>query len=107
MLDLACQSADDFSIERLRLFLPASVLSKAAIFRSGSSFHFYSTELLTGSEWIRFLGLALLANPVNAPAIVDPRWVGHRLAGGFGGLRITDNKTNPMHITPRLEPGTI
>lgn len=73
--------------DRLGQYLPRKVIMNMALYASGRSFHGYSTTLLGQREWIDFMGRLLLVNPRNQPDIVDSRWVGHRLVGGFGSLR--------------------
>ena len=54
------------------------------LFTSGRSYHYYGKRLLTRTGWLRFLGTALLLNP-----IVDSAWIGHQLVDGKCGLRIS------------------
>jgi hypothetical protein len=63
----------------------------AGLFASGNSYHLYIATLLQQPEWVRFMGRILLLNPRSAPEVVDARWVGHRLMGGFAALRWTAN----------------
>ena len=56
---------------------------------SGASYHFVGCELLTVEAWTRAMGLALLIPGV------DVRYIGHRLAGGMGGLRLTAHPRKP------------
>jgi hypothetical protein len=62
-----------------------------AAYFSGRSFHFYGFTLLTHEEWIRFMGRVLLLNLPGRPALVDARWVGHRLLAGYSSLRWSQN----------------
>lgn len=90
----------DFSLEksfsgetfnRMSLYLPKALMLNMAIYDSGRSFHAYSTTLLGPKDWHEFMGRLLLINPRNKPEIVDSRWIGHRLIGGFGSLRWSNN----------------
>ena len=62
-----------------------------AVFFSGRSCHFYGFALLTQDEWIQFMGRILLLNLPGQPAVVDSRWVGHRLIAGYSALRWSRN----------------
>ena len=68
-------------------YLPRRVVNDLLIFASGRSFHAYSPMLLRPKEWREFMGRLLLVNPPNAEQIIDARWTGHRLHGGFSSLR--------------------
>jgi len=81
----------DQSFDRLRYFLPRKVILSLAIFASGRSYHGYSTAILEPKEWIEFMGRLLLINKRNGPEVVDTRWIGHRLIGGYCSLRWTNN----------------
>lgn len=63
----------------------------AAFFASGHSYHLYLNVLLSEKQWTRFMGRVLLFNPREGEAIVDARWIGHRLMEGFGALRWSSN----------------
>jgi hypothetical protein len=56
----------------------------AILLDSGESYHAYGTELLSESEFRRFLGMALLLAP-----IVDRAYVAHQLIEGRCALRLT------------------
>jgi len=73
----------------------------AALFGSGRSYHLYIGTLMPESEWVRFMGRLLLLNPREGPAVIDARWVGHRLMSGFGALRWSAN-TPPYTRPPQL-----
>lgn len=70
-------------------------------FDSGRSYHGYGSVLLKNSEWVAYMGRILLANDPTMPPIVDPRWVGHRLMGGYAALRWT-MKTSQYKTVPKL-----
>lgn len=81
---IATKDADDFSL-----------------YDSGRSFHGYLLMLMTPAKWREFLGRLLLMNFVNEEPLVDSRWVGHRLIGGFSALRWSSNSS--LHtFGPRL-----
>lgn len=90
----------DFSLEeemsqevfdRMSRYLPKSLMLNMAVYSSGRSFHAYSTTLLTPKEWHHLMGRLLLINPRHVNDVVDTRWVGHRLIGGYGSLRWSNN----------------
>jgi hypothetical protein len=67
---------------------------RAVLVHSGRSYHLYMGVLLPHPAWVRFMGRILLLNVRGEPPTVDPRWVGHRLVGGYGALRWSA-KANP------------
>lgn len=92
MIDFAVEG--DLSgavVDRMRHFLPRAIMLNMAIFASGRSYHAYSTTLLAPKDWLNFMGRLLLINPRGAQEIIDTRWVGHRLIGGFCSLRWSNN----------------
>lgn len=90
MIDF-CGSVPTEAWDLIRDILPRDIVENFKIFESGSSYHAYSTELLSQEDWIRFMGIILLLNPPDGESMVDTRWVGHRLLGGFGSLRWSCN----------------
>jgi hypothetical protein len=76
--------------------LPSEFGDGAHIFFSGRSFHAYWIRLLTHREWIKFMGASLLCNRLRV-TVVDTRWVGHRLLGGYGALRWSRNTSQHAH----------
>ena len=81
--------------------LPKELLERFYLFDSGRSFHGYSLHLISEREWMRFMGALLLMNLPLKSAIVDHRWVGHRLRGGFSALRWSCNTSHYKKI-PQL-----
>ncbi len=88
---------------RMSRYLPKSILLNMAIFSSGRSFHAYCTTLLSPGEWADFMGRLLLINPVDQPNIVDSRWVGHRIIGGYGSLRWSNNSAQYLGMPSRIK----
>lgn len=74
---------------------------KTVWFYSGRSYHGYGSELLSYSDWVAYMGRLLLINIPAMPDIVDPRWIGHRLMGGYSALRWT-RKTAQYKNLPTL-----
>jgi len=91
------------AVNRMRYFLPKNVMLNMEIYDSGRSFHAYSTTLIQPKKWIEFMGRLLLINSRKDQHIVDTRWVGHRLIGGFSSLRWSNN-TNQYLGLPRRIP---
>jgi hypothetical protein len=60
-------------------------------FNSGRSFHAYGVEPLTFHAWVQFMGRLLLCNLPELAPVVDQRWIGHRLLGGYAALRWSKN----------------
>ena len=67
-------------------------------FDSGKSFHAYGTALLRRSEWQSLMGRLLLLNIPGQPQLVDSRWIGHRLIGGYSALRWSANSDYHKHV---------
>ena len=67
------------------------------LFDSGRSFHAYGTEPVSRRQWVRLMGLLLLANMPDDPPLVDSRWVGHRLLAGYASLRWSQN--SPRYLS--------
>lgn len=101
----------DFSLEkgmsqnvfdRMSRYLPKTLMLNMAAFASGRSFHAYSTTLLSPREWYDFMGRVLLVNPRDGDSVVDTRWVGHRLIGGYGSLRWSNNSGQYLGLPSRV-----
>lgn len=78
-------------LEKLRVFLGDHFFQRIVWFNSGRSFHGYGEDLLSQQQWVKFMGLLLLANKPRLEPTVDPRWIGHRLMADFAALRWTRN----------------
>ncbi|WP_157685166.1 primase 1D-like protein [Robbsia andropogonis] len=76
---------------KLRAFLGDNFFEGITWYSSGRSFHGYGDEILSHTNWIKFMGLLLLVNQPKLAPTVDPRWIGHRLLAGFSALRWTKN----------------
>ena len=88
--------------DRMSRYLPKALMLSMAVYATGRSFHAYSTTLLSPKEWVEFMGRLLLINPRDQPDIVDSRWVGHRLIGGFGSLRWSNNSGKYLGLPSRI-----
>lgn len=64
------------------------------IYESGRSFHAYGNRLLTHEEWLQFMGSLLLLNKPSGYKLIDERWVGHRIMGGYSALRWSKNTSH-------------
>jgi hypothetical protein len=104
----------DFAIEdsltpdimyRLKQCLPKNIFLNMAFYNSGRSLHAYSTTLITPKQWIEFMGRLLLVNR-RGHEIIDNRWIGHRLLGGYSSLRWSNNSgqylCEPQAIKPPI-----
>lgn len=89
MLDMSTSAKAH--LEKLKAFLGDNFFEEIIWYRSGRSFHGYGQTLLTQDEWVKFMGLLLLANQPKLEPTVDPRWIGHRLLAGYAALRWTKN----------------
>lgn len=101
----------DFSIEeslgsevfdRMSQYLPKKLMLNMAAYASGRSYHAYSTTLLSPKDWQEFMGRLLLINPRNQSNIVDSRWIGHRLIGGFSSLRWSNNSNQYLGMPSQI-----
>lgn len=102
MIDFSIEDMDrGIVFDRMRRYLPQEIVSDMAVFSSGRSFHAYSNALLRPGKWIKFMGRLLLLNPRGQKEIVDSRWVGHRLVGGFGSLRWSNNSGMYLSVPTR------
>jgi hypothetical protein len=103
MIDFSLEKVEAGEIfDRLNKYLPKKILLNLAIYSSGRSFHAYSTTLLGPKEWIEFMGRILLVNPRSCTDVIDSRWVGHRLIGGFGALRWSNNSGSYLSLPTRI-----
>jgi hypothetical protein len=80
--------------------LPELRFCKPLIYATGRSFHAYFPALITYGDWVKFMGSALLCNTPSNPHVVDQRWIGHRLIGGYAALRWSWN-TERYKAMPR------
>lgn len=71
--------------------LGESALRGLSVYSSGRSYHGYINQLMLPKDWREFLGRLLLMNEISAAPVVDSRWVGHRLVGGYCALRWSMN----------------
>lgn len=83
--------------------LPKQYQGDIDVFFSGRSYHAYYVQLLTRSQWIKFMGSALLCNTPSDPSVVDQRWVGHRLMGGYAALRWSCNTSHYKNYPQKID----
>ncbi len=103
MIDFSTEEALNSDIfARMSRYLPRALMLNMAVFASGRSFHAYSTALLGPKDWHAFMGRLLLVNPKNGREVVDSRWIGHRLIGGFGSLRWSNNSGQYQGLPTRI-----
>ena len=93
MIDLSAKSTAR-AIKGLKLLLPQDIADELVFYNSGRSFHAYSTFLMAADSFSSFLGRLLLSNNPGEPLLVDSRWVGHRLVGGYLSLRWSCNSSS-------------
>jgi hypothetical protein len=89
MIDMATGAKSQ--IRRLASYLGNEFFDSFTWYDSGRSYHGYSSLLITQTEWVKMMGLLLLANQKNLTPLADPRWIGHRLIAGYAALRWTKN----------------
>lgn len=102
MLDFSTEQIGPDGLHRIRAFMPRQVFSATAFYSTGRSFHAYSTHLLAPKDWHTFLGRSLLINPKEGHAIVDTRWIGHRLIAGYCSLRFSNNSHQYLAMPRRV-----
>ena len=93
--------ATSFNKEKKRLIhhLIGNFISDSIVYYStGRSYHGYSTALLGPQEWREFMGRLLLLNLPCSEAIVDCRWIGHRLIAGYSSLRWSSNSSHYLQM---------
>lgn len=100
MIDMATSSRAH--LEKLRAFLGENFFQRISWYASGRSFHGYGEDLLKTDEWVRLMGLLLLANLPKLEPTVDPRWIGHRLVAGYASLRWTKNTSHYLGLPANL-----
>ena len=105
MIDFSPQDFEIVRAANLNEIVGRDVIREMIFFSSGRSFHGYGTKLLGQGEWIRFMGRLLLLNVPEAPSVVDSRWVGHRLLGGFSALRWSANSSHYKGLPERMPRG--
>jgi hypothetical protein len=68
---------------------------RGVLLDSGNSYHYYGFELLTPSQWKRFMAACLLLDP-----LVDVRYISHRMLAGKASLRLNEisDKRNPKVV---------
>jgi len=64
------------------------------VYSSGRSYHGYGNRLLDPMNWIKFMGSLLLLNQPSGYKLIDERWVGHRILGGYSSLRWSKNTSH-------------
>lgn len=73
------------------------------LFETGRSLHGYGNRLLSLTEWHEFMGRLLLVDQINREKpIIDTRWVGHRIIGGYSALRWSNNSGKYLSLPRRF-----
>ncbi len=104
MIDFQTENLNIDIYYRLKNFIDYKILSSMTFYRSGNSFHGYSSKLLTHKEWLRFMGSLLLVNPPRSSlSIIDDRWIGHRIMSGFSALRWSNNSGTYKSIPQKTD----
>lgn len=73
------------------------------LYNSGRSYHGYILDLMYPSKWREFLGRLLLMNNAKDDALVDTRWIGHRLVGGYTALRWSSNSGHYLQLPCKID----
>lgn len=93
----------DYVITRMMRLIGKQVVTNMAVYDSGRSFHGYSKHILSPKEWLDFMGRLLLVNPTGEEEIIDSRWVGHRVIGGYSSLRLSNNTHQYVRLPSRIQ----
>jgi hypothetical protein len=103
MIDFNCH-VNEVEIAQNTMFnlLPREIFNGLSYYESGRSLHAYGSTPITHAKWIEFMGRLLLANMPNQTSIVDARWIGHRLIGGFSSLRWSANSDHYLKIPSKI-----
>jgi len=91
MIDFYSRRTDFLLSPYFRSMVGSRFHDSMRIFDSGRSYHAYSSSLMSNKEWVSFMGALLLLAPPESESIVDVRWIGHRLIGGYSALRWSCN----------------
>lgn len=100
MIDMS--TASKAHLSKLMELLGEQLFNRFAWFSSGRSFHGYGSDLMSQSEWVRFMGTLLLGNKKDLKPTVDPRWIGHRLISGYSSLRWSKNTSHYLGLPNRI-----
>ena len=98
MIDFSTQSMSAKERDLVYQLVEKFIGARLRLYRSGRSFHGYATVLLSRRKWREFMGRLLLLNMPNSDAIVDSRWIGHRIMAGYASLRWTANSDHYSQI---------
>lgn len=101
MIDMASQSAAH--IEKIKNYIGDDLFNSFIWYKSGRSFHGYSSLFLDNDGWQKFMGMLLLVNQKGLAQTVDPRWIGHRLLAGYSALRWTKNTSFYLSIPRQIK----
>ncbi|RNF51540.1 hypothetical protein EBI00_06485 [Marinomonas hwangdonensis] len=103
MIDFNCKIEDiDKAKKVLSNLLPKEIFHSLSFYESGRSLHAYGSTPIPNTRWVEFMGRLLLANLPNEPSIIDTRWVGHRLVGGYSSLRWSANSDYYLKIPTKI-----
>ncbi|WP_162932148.1 primase 1D-like protein [Solimonas sp. K1W22B-7] len=102
MIDFSPSKINARHFDLMREILGRSVFQTLSLFSSGRSFHGYTSQLLTPSQWQDFMGRLLLLNEPTKEPLVDARWIGHRLISGYAALRWTANSSHYAGAPTRI-----
>lgn len=83
--------------------LMTSKTKNPILFETGRSLHGYGSKLLNLAEWHEFMGRLLLVDQIKREnPIIDTRWVGHRIIGGYSALRWSNNSGKYLSLPRRF-----
>lgn len=83
-------------------WLQSGAWNNLTLYDSGRSLHGYYSVLMSAAEFRGFLGRLLLMNALDDEPLVDSRWIGHRLLGGYCALRWSNNSESYLKTPSRV-----
>tara|TARA_R110000744_G_scaffold358946_1_gene466137 strand:+ start:1575 stop:2129 length:555 start_codon:yes stop_codon:yes gene_type:complete len=103
LIDFNCPASEIENAKRMLFnLLPREIYNSLTYYESGRSLHAYGSTPISHVKWVEFMGRLLLANMPNQSSLVDARWIGHRLIGGFSSLRWSANSDHYLKIPSKI-----
>jgi acid stress-induced BolA-like protein IbaG/YrbA len=103
MIDFIGDAAKFFVDGRSRDIVGHKIYDEMIAYSSGRSLHGYSLTLLSPGEWVAYMARLLLVDFPGEPGLIDHRWIGHRLNGGYSALRWSANSSEYLALPKRFD----
>lgn len=101
MLDLLSRF-NETMIPGLKALMNEFGVKEFWVYETGRSAHVYGLQPIDSDQLISFFGKALLLNLPGKEAVVDSRWVGHRIVARNGSLRWSCNSEQYHQLPKKL-----